>query len=151
MFLIIDVSNLFKCLQKWLDYKQPSDRQVIVEKAPIYKKLPAPKNVIIEYEKPRTIIETAIYNEGIIRADPNVYMTSNPNGELRIVDKIYDMNNSDSYYTPVNTLTYRHVEPQIELKQAKPSKPLPQNSGPSTYYGPWNTTYRTSYTARGHR
>lgn len=54
---------------------------------------PAPKNVIIEYEKPKSVSIRQVIEEGIFRADPATYQCSSAhsNGEVRIVDRITDL------------------------------------------------------------
>jgi hypothetical protein len=143
-----------------LPYKPLPDRQVIVERGRIYEKQPNPKNVIIEYENPHVNIDRHVYDEGVLRADPRTYSSMESyrnNAELRIVDRINDlpMPNSDSYqtrsYTPAPTY-YTSIRPSTPKlarpKTASGSLVINPPKGPTSYVGPWNTTYRSSYTGR---
>jgi hypothetical protein len=144
--------------EKWLPYKPLPDRQVIVERGKIYEKQPNPKNVIIEYENPRINIDRRVYDEGVLRADPRCYssLESYRNyAEVRMVDKINDipMPNAECYrqvtpaanYTVVRPITPKFSRP----KTASGSLVINPPKGPTSYVGPWNTTYRSSYTGRG--
>ena len=51
----------------------------------------APRNVIIEYEKPKAIAIRQVIEEGIIRADPATYQSQPSNGEIKYVDRITDL------------------------------------------------------------
>lgn len=53
-------------------------------------KTPSPKNVIIEYEKPKAVAIRQVIEEGIFRVDPLTYQSSS-RGEVRIVDRITDL------------------------------------------------------------
>ncbi|CAF1125904.1 unnamed protein product, partial [Brachionus calyciflorus] len=135
----------------------------IVERGRIYEKQPAPKNVIIDYESPRVNIDRRVYDEGIIKInDPDNYVTARPNGELRLVNRINDLPitnlvSSNTIYQP----QWTHVRPKTPSPFVSKSMvsltSRPKSSyvnspikGPYQYVGPWNTTYRTSYTGRGH-
>jgi hypothetical protein len=56
---------------------------------------PAPKNVIIEYEKPKAVAIRQVIEEGIFRVDPATYESQmshvNNGGEVRLVDRITDL------------------------------------------------------------
>ena len=145
-----------------MPYKPLPDRPVIVERGKIYEKQPAPKNVIIEYENPNVNIQRNVYDEGIIRADPNTYSTYGlSNSEVRIVDKISDLPMANSQYTsytpaPVTSIQLptqltRPVTPKLtsSLLNRPKSGATTVPRGPIAYTGPWNTTYRSSYTGRG--
>lgn len=154
--------------EKWLPYKPLPDRQVIVERGRIYEKQPNPKNVIIEYENPNVNIERSVYDEGVIRADPRSYSSLESyrnNAEIRMVDRINDfpMPNATEYrtYAPASTqhitINTRPVTPKMSLngingrpKTASGSLVArgPIAKGPTSYNGPWNTTYRSSYTGK---
>lgn len=137
------------------------DRQVIVERGKIYEKQPAPKNVIIDYEVPRVQIDRRVYDEGVYKINnPERYTSARPNGELRLVDRISDMPapNATSYTTTVYKPTWnpaRSVTPNKasqSLTDLRPKTSIVTSSikGPIAYVGPWNTTYRTSYNAKGY-
>ncbi len=52
----------------------------------------APKNIIIEYERPKAIAVRQVVEEGIFRVDPATYTNSlNSNSEIRVVDRITDL------------------------------------------------------------
>jgi len=138
------------------------DRQVIVERGRIYEKQPNPKNVIIEYENPNVNIDRRVYDEGVIRADPRTYSSMESyrnNAELRVVDRINDIpmpNASYSHsYTPAPVST-QHISVNTRPVTPKLSRPKTTSGslvinapkGPTSYNGPWNTTYRSSYTGR---
>lgn len=78
--------------EKWLPYKA-IERPVIVQKIKhVNQKPTTPKNVIIEYEKPKAVAIRQVIEEGVFRVDPTTYQTSTPNGgEVRIVDRITDL------------------------------------------------------------
>lgn len=136
--------------EKWLPYGKVPDREVIVQKGRVYAKQPTPKNVIIDHEIPHVAVERHVYNEGTYRADPSNYSYLNGSAELKVVDKIYDM--------PEHTLqVVNHSRPstpkyylkKLELVRSKTDMNCAQTSmGPYNYSGPWNTTYRTSYTPK---
>ncbi len=51
-----------------------------------------PKNIIIEYEKPKAVAVRHVVEEGVYRVDPTTYQTSTTsNGEVRIVERITDL------------------------------------------------------------
>ena len=145
-----------------MPYQPLPDRQVIVERGKIYEKQPAPKNVIIEYENPQVQIDRRVYDEGVIKInDPSLYTTARPNGELRVVEKITDLpvpnlvsTSTVVYpsrpYTPTINRTTISMNDVSNLTKSRPktcfTSPI---KGPVSYNGPWNTTYRTSYTGRG--
>ena len=52
---------------------------------------PPPKNVIIEYEKPKAVAVRQVIEEGIFRVDPATYQSAHSEGEVRIVDRITDL------------------------------------------------------------
>ena len=54
---------------------------------------PPPKNIIIEYEKPKAVAIRQVIEEGIFRVDPATYQNSQQsmNGEIRFVDRITDL------------------------------------------------------------
>ena len=144
------------------------DRQVIVERGKIYEKQPNPKNVIIEYENPHVNLEKRVYDEGVIRADPRTYSSLESyrnNAELRIVDRINDvpMPNATEYthvrsYTPAPAHTTYQCQTQTLNRPVTPKLSRPKTAsgslvinppkGPTSYNGPWNTTYRASYTGK---
>lgn len=137
--------------EKWLPYQQPANREIIVERGRVYAKQPTPKNVIIDHEIPHMNIERHVYNEGTHRADPASYNYLNGQAELKVVNQIYDM--------PEHTLqVVNHSRPstpkyylkKLELVRSKTDMNYaPKTSmGPYNYSGPWNTTYRTSYTPK---
>lgn len=66
------------------------ERPVIVQKIKPQNKCPTPKNVIIEYEKPKAVAIRQVIEEGVFRVDPATYQSSS-NGEVRIVDRITDL------------------------------------------------------------
>lgn len=79
--------------EKWLPYKA-IERPVIVQKIKhVTQKPPTPKNVIIEYEKPKAVAIRQVIEEGVFRVDPTTYQTSTApgGGEVRIVDRITDL------------------------------------------------------------
>jgi hypothetical protein len=133
---------------------------VIVERAKVYDRPAHPKNVIIEYENPRVNVEKQVYDEGIIRVDPNTYNRTGVNGELRIVDRITDLPipNATSYQPPANLSSSVPYTTQVNTSLSDLSRvnttnyltsSAPVARGPASYVGPWNTTYRSSYTGRG--
>ncbi len=144
-----------------MPYQKPEDRQVIVERGKIFARMPTPKNVIIDHEIPNINVERHVYNEGTHRADPNRYKTldGTTNAELKIVEKIYDLpshtvhvSNQSRPTTPSYYLQKLEIvqKPQVLLRSSTdmPSK-LPNTAmGPFNYSGPWNTTYRSSYTGK---
>ena len=144
-----------------MPYKPQPERPVIVERGKIYEKQPAPKNVIIEYERPAVNIEKQVFEEGVIRADPNSYLNSSySNAEVRIVDQITDL---PARYTPTwqqpptTTIVTRPLTPKARPVTPKTNTLISELNktststvrGPVSYSGPWNTTYRSSYTGRG--
>jgi hypothetical protein len=133
--------------QKWLPYQPQPERPVIVEKAKLHPKLPAPKNVIIDYEHSNINIERQLVDEGIIKADPTKFIRiDQPNAELRLVDEIRDLPAPSARYTPnrLAPVTQRPVTPKLTSSVSTPTIP----KGPVSYSGPWNTTYRSSFTGR---
>lgn len=145
--------------EKWLPYKPLPERQVIVERGKTWEKQPAPKNVIIEYERPNVIVDKRVYDEGVIRADPCTYnsYSSCGNEEVRVVDHITDLPvpNAAGQPPPVQWTSSRPVtsyarECEKPKQQISASGSSVIAKGPVTYgAGPWNTTYRSSYTSRG--
>jgi len=132
-----------------LPYKAPADRQVILERGKIYQKLPVPKNVIIDYEKPNVNVERIVHNEGIIRAEPNIYTLSQADGELKIVDRIYDLPPHSSYNhleqaRSIPAKVHIGSMPAVRAKSA-----FGRHSGPYVFNDPWRSTYKNSYTGRG--
>lgn len=107
-----------------------------------------PKNVIIEYEHPPVSLERQVFDEGVLRANPSDYNMVRTNGELRIVDKINDIPSSN----PGIVRTYQPLYTNASSTYATPraSQQLTTVRGPTQYLGPWNTTYRSSYTGRGY-
>lgn len=144
--------------EKWLPYRQPDDRQVIVERGKIYAQHPQPKNVIIDHEIPNISVDQQVYNEGTFRADPsrNHYIDGRTrNAELQVVDKIYDLPSHTVQMTNQSRpSTPKYYLQKLELVRSKTqvptmSKELPKTAmGPYNYAGPWNTTYRSSYTGK---
>lgn len=140
--------------EKWLPYQKPKDRQVIMERGKIYAQQPTPKNVIIDHEVPHVSIDQHVYHEGTFRADPerNHILDAAVRSELKVVDKIYDL--------PAHTVhvsnqsrptTPKYYLQKLELVRSKTDMPseLPRTAmGPFNYSGPWNTTYRSSYTSK---
>lgn len=131
---------------------------MIVERGKTYEKQPAPKNVIIEYERPQVCVDKQVCEEGVTRTDPDTYMSTRPCGDLTVVDKITDLpapNNSiqcyPRSYTPANitnlTTTTTTVNPLKSKTSLDTSGPVAK--GPASFVSPWNTTYRTSYTGKG--
>ena len=140
-----------------MPYRRPDDRQVIVERGPIYAQHPIPKNVIIDHEIPNISIDQQVYNEGIFKADPrrNSYLDgTTTNAELQVVDKIYDLPTHTVQVTNQSRpITPKYYLQKLELVRSKTQVPstteLPKTAmGPYNYAGPWNTTYRTSYTGK---
>ncbi len=133
-----------------MPYKAVADRQVIIEKGKIYSKLPTPKNVIIDYERPNVNVQRIVQNEGIIQAEPSTYnITTRPNGEIKVVEKIYDLPpQSTSLHleqaasTPAKRLNSSYT-PIVRTKSAAVLR------GTYNYNDPWRSTYRSSYTGRG--
>jgi len=135
---------------------------VIVERGKTYEKQPAPKNVIIEYEKPPVQVEKQVCEEGVMRADPNTYLSTRPCGEVAVVDKITELpqpNTSCCHpsmarsYTPsaaanVTATSLNPMRSKTSLEQTSVNTP-PVAKGPASFVSPWNTTYRTSYTGKG--
>lgn len=76
--------------EKWLDYK-PRKRQIILQKAPAPPPRPPPRNIIIEYSSPVAVSLPEYIVEGVFVADPLTYTYSPYQGELKVVDKIYDL------------------------------------------------------------
>jgi len=77
--------------EKWLPYKQIR-RPVIIQRCKAeHKQQAPPKNVIIEYERPKAIAIRNVIEEGIFRVDPIAYQQTVPAGEVRYVDKITDL------------------------------------------------------------
>ena len=171
--------------EKWMPYKPLPERQVIVERAKTFEKQPAPKNVIIEYERPNVCIDKQVFDEGVIRADPRNYNVYSSCGreEIRVVDNITDMpvpttrsqygqarmcannvhlcscpSNGGSGCTCGGNVQYQSAPRPVTASYAKEEKPKISASGsnvlakgPASYAGPWNTTYRSSYTGKGFR
>lgn len=136
--------------EKWLPYKPPGERPVLVERGRTYERQPPPKNVIIEYEHPTVNLERQIFDEGVLRADPANYNRVGYNGELRIVDKITDLPTANSAFA---AQTYQPMWSNASSSYATPRdypSPMSTARGPTQYMGPWNTTYRSSYTGRGY-
>lgn len=139
--------------EKWLPYQQPADRRVIVERGKTFARVPTPKNVIIDHEVPHITIEKHVYNEGTHRADPKVYSRlDNRTAELQLVDRIHDL---PAHTTVVSDqsrpFTPSYYLQKLELVRSKTEMPskLPKTAmGPYNYAGPWNTTYRSSYTGK---
>ncbi|KAI0981689.1 hypothetical protein GJ496_001763 [Pomphorhynchus laevis] len=76
--------------EKWLKYKPPK-RKIILEKAPEISLRPPPRNIIIEYSSPLAVSLPEYHIEGVFVADPLTYTYSPHDGELKVVDKIYDL------------------------------------------------------------
>lgn len=145
-----------------MPYKPLADRQVIVERGRIYEKQPNPKNVIIEYENPNVNIERNVYDEGIIRADPRTYSSMESyrnNAELQVVDRITDIPMPNAQYSTFKSYaptSNQHISVNTRPVTPKLSRPKTTSGqmvinapkGPTSYNGPWNTTYRSSYTGR---
>jgi hypothetical protein len=96
--------------EKWLPYKQVQ-RPVIVQKI----KQPAPrppKNIIIEYERPKCVAVRQVVEEGIFRADPATYaktaLQNASNSEVRMVDRITDL-----------PLEHSHILASYQLEKSK--------------------------------
>jgi hypothetical protein len=66
-------------------------RPVIVQKIKQLPIMPAPRNVIIEYEKPKAVAIRHVIEEGVVRADPATYQITPAHGEIRYVDRITDL------------------------------------------------------------
>lgn len=144
-----------------MPYQKPEDRQVIIERGKTFARIPTPKNIIIDHEVPRINVEQHVYNEGTFRADPkqnHVLNTTTPS-ELRVVNKIYDLpshtvhvSNQSRPVTPSYYLQKLEVmQSQPKFLRASTDMPsrLPKTAmGPYNYSGPWNTTYRSSYTGK---
>lgn len=159
------VVRLFNCdliVKKWLPYKPVPERKVIVERGKTYEKQPPPKNLIIEYEKPPIQVDKQICEEGVIRADPNTYLSTRPCGEVAVVEKITELPQPNTVcapsltrsYTPsaganVTTTSLHPLRSKTTLEQVSTSTPPPAARGPASFVSPWNTTYRTSYTGKG--
>jgi hypothetical protein len=61
----------------------------------------APKNIIIEYERAKAVVERQVVEEDVIIVDPNTYQLEAPeNAELRIVDRINELLNENSSFGP---------------------------------------------------
>jgi hypothetical protein len=144
------------------------DRQVIVERAKLAPKQPAPKNVIIEYENKHRGVDRVVFDDGVIRADPFTHNRSRPmsrsNAEIRVVDRITDFsaaNNTqatprattvhlhqESNYTPQEQANIERVmnypTQQYKPKQA-PKYQTAEPHGPTAFLGAYSTTYRSSY------
>jgi hypothetical protein len=147
--------------EKWLPYKSLPERKVVVERGKVYEKQPAPKNVIIEYERPNVQIDKQVYDEGVLRVDPRSYNLYSSNGreEVRVVDRINDLP-VPTHRSSQQPVLYQHLtRPTTGSKLIQVVEPQPQppalNSnvlakGPVSYAGPWNTTYRSSYTGKGY-
>ena len=96
------------------------DRQVIVERAKVAPKQPAPKNVIIEYENKQRGVDRIVFDDGVIRANPASHSLSRPmsrsNAEIRMVERIGDAYSSAANfnYTPAPSAVqpFRHRQPQ---------------------------------------
>lgn len=128
-----------------MPYKQPADRQVILERGKIHEKLPAPRNVIIDYEKPNVNVQRIIHNDGVIRVDPISYTLSQPNGELKIVDKIYELPTQNMHLQQAKSIPAKTFVGSVPLARAKSALVR----GPTLQSDPWRSTYKTSYTGRG--
>ncbi|KAL7668537.1 hypothetical protein ACOME3_009235 [Neoechinorhynchus agilis] len=76
--------------EKWLPYEAPR-RKIILQKAPPLPQIPKPRNVVVEYSSPTTLSVPEYKIEGIYRADPLTYTYSEHTGQLKVVDKIYDI------------------------------------------------------------
>ena len=66
-------------------------RPVIVQKIKQQPPPPTPRNVIIEYEKPKAVAIRHVIEEGVVRADPATYQITPIHGEIRYVDRITDL------------------------------------------------------------
>lgn len=146
-----------------------AERRVVVERGKMYEKQPAPKNVIIEYEKPPVQLEKCVSDEGVQRADPNTYLSTRPfAGDVTVVDKINDLpqpNAGFSSFNPsmlVNTRSYTPsaaacapnvttttMRSKTSLEPTMVSSPPSGAKGPASFVSPWRTTYQTSYSGRG--
>ena len=73
-----------------MPYKS-TKRPVIVQKVKQQPPAPPPKNIIIEYEKPKAVAIRQVIEEGIFRVDPATYQNQQSNGEIRFVDRITDL------------------------------------------------------------
>jgi hypothetical protein len=85
MFILHVAFNLKIIYEKWLPYQKPADRQVILERGKIYEKIPAPKNVIIDYERPQVQVQRIVHNDGVMRVDPISYTLSQPSIAIKMV------------------------------------------------------------------
>lgn len=149
--------------EKWLPYKPVPERKVIVERCKTFEKQPAPKNLIIEYEKPPVQIDKLVSEEGVIRADPNTYLSTRPCGEVAVVDKITELpqpNTGGCYqslprsYTPssnLNATTMNPLRSKSTMEHVSLSTPPPvvSGKGPMPAFDQWKTTYRSSYKGQG--
>lgn len=148
--------------EKWLPYQRPDDRQVIVERGKTFARIPTPKNVIIDHEVPHISVQQHVYNEGTHRADPyrNNQLYGSTNAQLKIVDRIHDLPNHTVYTSNQSRpTTPSYYLQKLEVMQSRPPallrsstdmpSKLPSTAmGPFNYSGPWNTTYRSSYTGK---
>ncbi len=128
---------------------------MIVEKAKPIERAPAPKNVIIEYERPNVCVEKQVTDEGVVRADPRTYNPYNSCGreEVRVVDRITDLPVTNVHQSGYRLMSashggnlnqvYQQARPATSRINASGSSVLAK--GPATYTGPWNTTYKASY------
>ena len=148
------------------------ERQVIVERGRTFERQPAPKNVIIEYERPNVHVEKCVHDEGVTRADPATYRNYSSCGreEVRVVDQITDMpipnvapgcsvsvrrpcggtcnqNNANAWASVARPVTAGNKPAIITASGSNLVNKGPV--GPTSYNGPWNTTYRSSYNGKG--
>ena len=76
--------------EKWLPYKA-TKRPVIVQKVkPAPPPIP-PKNLIIEYDRPKAVAIRQVVEEGVFRVDQATYQCAQSCGEIRFVDRITDL------------------------------------------------------------
>ncbi|CAF0806465.1 unnamed protein product [Didymodactylos carnosus] len=146
--------------EKWLPYQETKERPVIVEKAQPCEILRPPKNVIIEYERPRAHHEQIITDEGVFRADPATHHATSTVGEVRVVDKITDLPiNYSKYLTnrsrppsaPSRSTSSPNLAQSHQIQQIQPqfNQTEPGSQYRTTTYnypGAYTTTYRSSYT-----
>ncbi len=164
--------------QKWLPYKDPGERQVIVEKAPYVKPATPPRNIIIEYERPNAVINKRYIDDGVYATDPKAYSSAQ---EVKYVDRNghelipveyltkYLASNEPIHNKLQHSLTsYEDKSERVNTPSRPPSAPYAQHvvveqkhrpktsvpttksrPGPVMYSTPWTTTYKTSYYDRG--
>ncbi|CAF1014082.1 unnamed protein product, partial [Didymodactylos carnosus] len=143
--------------EKWLPYEDTKERPVIVERAQPAEILRPPKNVIIEYERPKAHHEQIITDEGVFRADPSTHHATSTIGEVRVVDRITDLPvNYSKYLTnrsrpPSSSsspnLAYSNQMQQQNQPQFNQTEPVSQyRTTTYNYPGAYTTTYRSSYT-----